>query len=363
TSRHITQGELVNRVTLAKSLFINCDLRVGETIREEMLVVKSPGRGLQPNRRAELVGRRVKRDMQKGDVFYPSDLDAQVIQPRRYSFNRPWGVPVRYYDFKEILGKSNPDFLEFHLSYKDMDIDFHQFFDQPCDLDFTVHSPDIFRADHLLNPSASDPHHRQRSLSELQRVIDIARELKPYFRRATTPLVIASMGGFTRDRLVTPAERADAYALLAESLKQLDTEGVELIPQTLPPFPWYFGGQLYLNLFVDYRDTADFCEQYGYRLCFDTCHSMLACNHFGWSFDEFVKAVAPYTAHLHISDARGVDGEGLQIGEGDIDMRAMWYSLNHEAPRVSFIPEIWQGHENGGEGFWIALERLEMFLS
>ena len=29
---------------------------------------------------------------------------------------------------------------------------------------------------------------------------------------------------------------------------------------------------------------------------------------------------------------------------------------------VSFIPEIWQGHVNGGEGFWTALERLEQWF-
>ena len=25
----------------------------------------------------------------------------------------------------------------------------------------------------------------------------------------------------------------------------------------------------------------------------------------------------------------------------------------------SFIPEIWQGHKNNGEGFWVALKELE----
>ena len=29
------------------------------------------------------------------------------------------------------------------------------------------------------------------------------------------------------------------------------------------------------------------------------------------------------------------------------------------APKASFIPEIWQGHKNNGEGAWLALERLE----
>ena len=33
--------------------------------------------------------------------------------------------------------------------------------------------------------------------------------------------------------------------------------------------------------------------------------------------------------------------------------------LNNGCPNASFIPEIWQGHKNNGEGFWIALEKLE----
>jgi len=33
--------------------------------------------------------------------------------------------------------------------------------------------------------------------------------------------------------------------------------------------------------------------------------------------------------------------------------------LRQLAPDASFIPEIWQGHKNNGEGAWLALERLE----
>jgi N-acetylneuraminate synthase len=28
-------------------------------------------------------------------------------------------------------------------------------------------------------------------------------------------------------------------------------------------------------------------------------------------------------------------------------------------PEATWLPEIWQGHENDGQGFWVALERLE----
>ena len=46
--RRVTQGEMMNREILAKSLIIDCDWPKGEIIREEMIKVKSPGKGLQP---------------------------------------------------------------------------------------------------------------------------------------------------------------------------------------------------------------------------------------------------------------------------------------------------------------------------
>ena len=54
-----------------------------------------------------------------------------------------------------------------------------------------------------------------------------------------------------------------------------------------------------------------------------------------------------------------MDGEGLQIDEGDIDWANVFGLLQRLAPAASFIPEIWQGHKNSGEGAWLALERLE----
>jgi N-acetylneuraminate synthase len=52
----------------------------------------------------------------------------------------------------------------------------------------------------------------------------------------------------------------------------------------------------------------------------------------------------------------------LQIGEGDIDFVRLGEILGKGSPNASFIPEIWQGHKNGGEGFWVALERIEGLL-
>ena len=98
------------------------------------------------------------------------------------------------------------------------------------------------------------------------------------------------------------------------------------------------------------------------RMCFDISHSRLMSNHFGIDFYEFAEKIASITGHLHLGDASGVNGEGLQIGEGDIDFVRLSGILDKQCPDASFIPEIWQGHKNGGEGFWIALERLESII-
>ena len=362
SERQLSQGELMNRETLAKSLIINCDLQPGEVITEAMIEVKSPGKGLQPNRRKELIGKKAKRPLKIGDFFFASDLEEAQITAKNYKFNRPWGLPVRYHDFTKLLIKSNPDLLEFHLSYKDLEQDIKQYFDNTYDLDFVVHSPELFAGDHVLDLCSLDEDYRNHSIQELQRVIDITRQLKPYFKKASRPLIVTNIGGFTLDEPLPINQRQKYYELLLDSLSKLDQEGVEIIPQTMPPFPWHFGGQIYHNLFVAPQDIAEFCSQHNYRICLDISHSKLACNHHNFSFKEFVEKVGFYTAHLHIADAEGLDGEGLQIENGDIDFPSLAEDLKKTAPNASFIPEIWQGHKNEGEGFWLALERLEIFF-
>jgi sialic acid synthase SpsE/sugar phosphate isomerase/epimerase len=358
-AREMSQGETMNRSNLAKSLVAGCAIEEGDILDESKVEIRSPGRGLQPNRLPELVGRRAAHAFAKGDFFFVSDIERRAAVPRPYHFSRPWGLTVRWHDFKTMMVQSNPDFIEFHLSVKDMEEDYRKFFDAPLDLDLKVHSPDTFNGDHLLDLANPNEEHRRRSVRELQRVVDLTRALKPFFKRARRPMIIASLGGFSTDGFLPAIEVEKRYRILAASYAELDSEGVEIIGQTLPPFPWYFGGQMYLNLFVKPDDTAAFCRANGLRLCFDISHSKLACNHFKLSFTDFVDVIAPHAAHLHMADARGVDGEGLQVGEGELDFVALSRRLHASCPEASFIPEIWQGHRNHGEGFWMALERLE----
>lgn len=359
SGRTLTQGEMMNRVTLAKSVVAARPIERGMVIASDMLEVKAPGRGLQPNRKAELVGRTARRSFATGDFFFPSDLEDAPPRPRRYQFRRPWGLPVRYHDVTQIVEQVEPDFLEFHFSYRDLELDPSDHIDDNYPFQLVTHSPDLFRGDHVLDLAAEDPAYRSHSIAELQRVIDHTRELRSHFSATAEPLIVVSMGGFSRHGPLPKEARPLLYERVATSLASLDADGVELIAQTLPPFPWYLGGQLYCNVFVDPDDLLPFCEMTGVRLCFDVSHSKLGASYYRQSFADWTARLSPYSAHLHLVDAAGVDREGLQVGDGEIDWPLLARQLDELAPNAMFIPEIWQGHQNGGEGFWVALDRLE----
>jgi sialic acid synthase SpsE/sugar phosphate isomerase/epimerase len=361
-ARQLSQGEMINRENLGKSLVAATSLKKGVVLGAEHIKVRSPGQGLSPQRYEALLGRTLQHDMMEEDFFYPSDLKDQRIEPRLYQFKRPWGVPVRYHDFEEYAARINPDLWEFHLSYSDMELKPDDFLSGSYNSGFVVHAPELFANSRLMDLASPDEAYRQQSILETQRVINITRDLKRFFPRTIRPMIVANIGGFTMDAPLPPEVITAYYERFAESLIQLDIDGVELIPQTMAPFPWHFGGQRFQNIFVLIDEIVDWCKRLQLRMCFDISHTRLTCNHFNIDFYDFAEKIAPLSAHLHLGDALGLNGEGLQIGEGDIDFVRLGAILSKGCPEASFIPEIWQGHKNGGEGFWTALEKLEGHL-
>lgn len=358
-ARQLSQGEMINRENLGKSLVAAVPLSQGIVLKQEHIKVRSPGQGLSPQRYEDLLGRTLRHDMDEEDFFYPSDLQDTRIEPRLYRFTRPWGVPVRYHDFREYAARILPDLWEFHLSYSDMDLNPADYLDGPYQAGLVVHAPELFSGSRLMDLATPDDSYRTESIRETQRVIDITRNLKHFFPNTPRPLIVANIGGFTMDTPLPSSEIRGYYERFAQSLDELDLDGVELIPQTMAPFPWHFGGQRYQNIFVKVDEIIEWCSKLHLRMCFDISHTCLTCNHLGIDFYEFAKKIAPFSAHLHLGDAKGLNGEGLQVGEGEIDFVRLGAILQKGCPSATFIPEIWQGHKNGGEGFWVALERLE----
>ena len=248
--RDCSPGELINREALSKSIVAKNDICKNQTITRECLDIKSPGRGLQPNRIPDIVGKIAKRDIPSGYFLYEYDI-RDVIKPKHYKIDKHWGLPVRFHDYEFFLDNSNPKFLEFHLSCKDLSYNIdHLFSDKYFNLDITVHTPDLFEEDHLIDLSSADESYRQKSIKNIKRVIDATHRIRKYFSVNNKTKIICSVGGFSRDEWMQQEEKDAAYERVAHSLEELQDEKTEIIIQTVPPFPWYFGGQLLLNLFL-----------------------------------------------------------------------------------------------------------------
>jgi len=360
--KQVSQGEMINKENLGKSLVSSKAIKKGTTINKSHIDIKSPGKGLSVQYYEKLIGTKIYRNMDKEEFFYKSDINGKLITSKNYKFRRPWGVPVRYHDIESFTKLCNPDLWEFHLSYSDMNLNHKLYINKNSSVNYTVHAPELFENSQLMDLASIDLQIRNNSIKKTQRVINLARELKQYFPQTQCPLIICNIGGFSMDAPLNQNEKNLLYKNFSDSLKSLDMIGVEIIPQTMAPFPWHFGGQRYQNLFILDNEIIDFCKNFNMRVCLDVSHSMLASNHLNFDFYKFVENIAPFTAHIHIGDAKGLNGEGLQIGDGEINFSKLGKILDQFCPHASFIPEIWQGHKNNGESFWIALEKLESYF-
>ena len=214
--------------------------------------------------------------------------------------------------------------------------------------------------DTLIDLCSADDAQRNLSVQRIQKTIDLARDLAPLFEWDKAmfpkgPKIVMHVGGMS--------PRPGGYDLegavdrLLAALRQLDTTGVDLLIENLPPYPWYFGGRWFGHVLCDAENTVMLCKESGLGLCFDTSHAALECAKSGASLLEFAKAVsAVRPAPPHVGRRRAPREKGLQIGDGTVNFVALLPVLLEPQPTI--IPEIWMGHHENGLAFRAALERL-----
>lgn len=355
--RHASQGELLNRENLAKSVVAARQIAKGEIFTKDALRVASPGQGLTPYKLNDLLGKKANRDIAEGDFLFESDLKDKEEVIRHYAFPVKWGVPVRYHDFQQYKDWISPDLFEFHLSYRDLSVNPAPYLSPSNCSRLVVHAPELFENSELLDLVSDDLDYRQRSIANLQRVVDATHQIAEFFPNADSLLIVANIGGFSADAPFPLAARPALYERFRESCKQVKFGRTELIPQNMAPFPWHFGGQRHQNIFMMPAELAAQSKALNLRICLDLSHLQMTCNHFDLDFQEALALLLPHSAHLHVADAKGSNGEGVLMGTGDVDWPASWKQISRH-PDISFIPEVWQGHKDHGAGFWSALEYL-----
>ena len=121
--RALSQGEMINRENLGKSLVAARELQKGDIITAADIKILSPGQGLSPQNFENLLGKKLHRDVNFEDYFFKTDLALKESFKTSFNFQFKWGIPVRYHDFLKFNEIVEPDLYEFHLSYSDMELD------------------------------------------------------------------------------------------------------------------------------------------------------------------------------------------------------------------------------------------------
>jgi N-acetylneuraminate synthase len=363
--RWITRGETLNRRVLAKSLVAATDIPRDTPIARHMITSKSPGLGLSPQFVDKLIGRRLPRAIARDEMFHQSDIEEAAGRREEMAIDvhAPWGIVARFLDFAPLEAAFAPlgmRFVEFHVSDRDLDAGAAAYTGGRKPFGFVVHAPE-YAHEQLIDLCAADEAQRNLSVQRIQKTIDLARDLAPQFEWDPAlfprgPKIVMHVGGMS--------PRPGNYDLeaacdrLIGALRRLDTAGVDLLLENLPPYPWYFGGRWFGHVLCDSGNTVRLCRESGLGLCFDTSHAALQCAKSGESLLDFARAVAPHVRHLHLSDGAGTSGEGLQIGDGSVNFVALLPALLESQPTPTVIPEIWMGHHENGLAFRAALERL-----
>lgn len=350
SNRFLLRGEILNRELFGKSLIAAVDIPKGTRITRTMVKVQGPGKGLSPGKIDDLIGITIRRDIKKDAYFLDEDISGWRRINLTNSFRTSWGLISRFSDVEDIV-VHHPKAVEFHLAENDFLLPYTPNGHRIRHL--IVHVPEYI-GDRILDLCSSSSAIRSRSVEIVQKTISLTRSMSGAFQG--TPKVIVHPGAMS---LNTKLNNNALRVALLKSLDELDVTDIELLLENLPPYPWYFGGQWKGNYFLDPEEIRSFCRESGFNLCFDLSHAALYCNAKEKDLVAFIGTVKPFIRHIHFADAYGLDGEGVQIGEGDIDFdRIMPLFKDYEG---TWVPEIWRGHLQNGKGFVEALNRLRKY--
>lgn len=354
--KNITQAELLNKEVFAKSLVVKRDMAVGEVLQLEDIKFMSPGKGVTPDRLQEVIGKPLMRAKKADEYVTFQDFQEAltVADWPSFEFAKEWGVKCRFHDF-EIYKTLKTPVVEFHCSDVDVVADVSAESQHSA---LIIHAPEIIGRD-LFDLCTDNGEVVSKSIDILEKTIARTRQLAPGFRSGVKPKIVLHVGGMS---LLDGNYDCAALTRKAEkALRDIDLDGVDLLPENLPPRPWYLGGQWHQYGFMRAEDMASFCKSLSLGMTFDVCHAQLYCKYAGIDLVDYAKVILPYIRHVHISDAHGIDGEGVQIGEGELDLDALFRYL--EKLPFSWVPEIWSGHVNHGAGTHQALCCLQKYGS
>ena len=359
--KFVNQAETLNKEAFAKSAVAKNNLSIGHILLEQDITFKSPGKGIFEHEIIDYIGKELKQPIIKDNYISKENFkDSLLIKDwKKFNFSKKWGVKCRFHDYN-IYKEINPPVIEFHCSESDLNI---QFDEKNHNSELIIHAPEIFGRE-LVNICSTDDRIVKKSIEIIQKSIDKTIQISKNWPLAK-PKMVVHLGGMSLDSLTFTNfdNYSDLINIAIKNFKKLkyDPDLIDIIPENLPCRPWYLGGEWHQYAFGPSLDMIQFCKATNVKITYDICHAQLWCKLAGISLIDYTKEIMPYVSHMHISDAIGINGEGVQIFEGEIDFDTI-FDISKDY-NFTWVTEIWSGHLHNGSGTYKALSDLEQHYS
>ena len=347
-SRTPNQGELINLQNLGKSLYAKEDIAMGSTLELDKFNVQSPQVGINLEEFNGINGKKTLRFIERNKPLSRSDIETGTTLTRRdieFAKESKISLPARFHDYQMIKHEIPIENFELHLSHRDVDkigeFKILSEYDK-----FSIHLPDYINSTTLFDPFAGDVLIKEASINIMNKIANFADKLQ-----SETNSQVPIVGSFSQLK-----NTHDLYYQEITSMqKNFSDRGILVLPQWLPPYAWYFGGAVKLNIMNDMKDLETIAEQ-GIFICTDLSHLILSANYTKNNVFEMYTKLVDETRHLHLAGASGIDGEGLYFNNLVPDELTMFkHALKTKHAKVL---EVWQGHLDNFEGFKLGIKQL-----
>lgn len=343
------QGELLNRQNLGRSPFARRDIDAGEVISVDDFEYRGPLTGITGLEFKAALGNKLLVPIKKNTPITRSHIQNLefnlTFQEIELAKQMKLSIPIRVGDFKAIQTSIPIGKFEFHLSFQEIASDLSRIEIDSEDT-YSVHLPDYIDSRNLVDPWSKDGYIRELSVELLNRTIQFADRIGSETRKVVP--IVASLS-------CPPDDVEIFYDRCSKLFKDHQGKNSLLTLQWLPPIAWYFGGSINLHV-MNNLNAVEKIKELDLPITMDYSHLILGRNYFGFDAEHVLETLFPQIKHIHVCDAKGIDGEGMQIGEGDPGNLDLIRTISKFSTLK--VIEVWQGHLNHFWAFKKAISKL-----
>ena len=342
--RKANQGEIINLQNLGRSYYSKRYISAGEILVDEDFEYRSPRTGIGFKNFQSLLGCKVSKAIEKGEVLGHQHIlkeNSKDLNKEKITINDNLSnvsIPVRLHDIESIRNNFKISNFECHLSFgevfqkQDMSI-----FDS--NESYTIHVPDYISSTKLIDPFSKDESIKLRSRELMKNIKKLGEDL--YYLTNKKVVVVGSFSVYHNSK-------EKFYSFLKEFQTEFNNDRVQICYQILPPFAWYFGGSVKVNVFDSMYDYK-IISKYNIPICIDLSHLLMSSYFYNFDPEEAYSVLEDNAIHFHISGAEGLDGEGKGLSSLKENEHRILKKMLKSSKKC--VVEIWQGHLNGFNGF------------